>query len=87
MTSPPAGSMPLSERSNATRRPGRPMGTSEGSGRFDSEADGGFADDEVIGLRGNTKNRAQDPMARAVPRVADAIGEQVVEEFEAFLEQ
>ena len=47
----------------------------------------GFADDEVVGVRGTDRNRPKDPMARAVPRVVDKVGEKVAEEFENFLEQ
>ena len=47
----------------------------------------GFADDEVVGLRGTDRNRPRDPMSRAVPRVVDKVGEKVAEEFENFLEQ
>lgn len=47
----------------------------------------GFADDEVVGARGTDRNRPRDLMARAVPKVVDRVGEKVVEEFEAFLEQ
>ena len=47
----------------------------------------GFADDEIVGARGTDRNRPKDPMARAVPRVVDKVGEKVAEEFENFLEQ
>ena len=47
----------------------------------------GFADDEVVGLRGTDRNRPKDPMSRTVPRVVDKVGEKVAEEFENFLEQ
>ena len=47
----------------------------------------GFPDDEVVGARGTDRNRPRDPMARAVPRVVDRVGETVAEEFENFLEQ
>ena len=47
----------------------------------------GFADDEIVGARGTDINRPKDPMARAVPRVVDKVGEKVAEEFENFLEQ
>ena len=46
----------------------------------------GFADDEIVGARGTDRNRPRDPMARAVPRVVDKVGEKVAEEFENFLE-
>ena len=47
----------------------------------------GFPDDEVVGVRGTDRNRPRDPMARAVPKVVDKVGEKVAEEFENFLEQ
>ena len=47
----------------------------------------GFADDEVVGLRGTDRNRPKDPMSKNVPRVVDKVGEKVAEEFENFLEQ
>lgn len=47
----------------------------------------GFPDDEVVGSRGTDRNRPRDPMARAVPKVVDRVGEKVAEEFEGFLEQ
>ncbi len=47
----------------------------------------GFADDEVVGARGTDRSRPADPMARAVPKVVDKVGEKVAEEFENFLEQ
>jgi len=47
----------------------------------------GFPDDEIVGARGTDRNRPRDPMARAVPKVVDRVGEKVAEEFESFLEQ
>ena len=47
----------------------------------------GFPDDEIVGVRGTDRNRPRDPMARAVPKVVDRVGEKVAEEFEIFLEQ
>ena len=47
----------------------------------------GFPDDEIVGVRGTDRNRPRDPMARAVPKVVDRVGEKVAEEFESFLEQ
>ena len=55
----------------------------------DVDADGegeGYADDEVVGARGTDRNRPRDPMARAVPKVVDRVGEKVAEEFEGFME-
>ena len=47
----------------------------------------GFPDDEIVGARGTDRNRPRDPMARAVPKVVDRVGEKVAEEFETFLDQ
>ena len=47
----------------------------------------GFPDDEIVGARGTDRNRPRDPMARAVPRVVDRVGEKVAEEFEGFLDR
>lgn len=47
----------------------------------------GFPDDEIVGVRGTDRNRPRDPMARAVPKVVDRVGEKVAEEFENFLDQ
>ena len=47
----------------------------------------GFPDDEIVGVRGTDRNRPRDPMARAVPKVVDKVGEKVAEEFENFLDQ
>jgi len=47
----------------------------------------GFPDDEVVGARGTDRNRPKDPMARAVPKVVDRVGEKVAEEFENFLDK
>ena len=58
---------------------------SEGTGAL-SDVEG-FPDDEIVGARGTDRNRPQDPMARAVPKVVDKVGEKVAEEFENFLDQ
>ena len=73
-------------RSSVQRSSPRPYGPpSESNGALsDTE---GFPDDEVVGARGTDRNRPQDPMARAVPKVVDKVGEKVAEEFEKFLEQ
>lgn len=47
----------------------------------------GFPDDEIVGARGTDRKRPRDPMARAVPKVVDRVGEKVAEEFENFLDQ
>lgn len=47
----------------------------------------GFPDDEIVGVRGTDRNRPRDPMARAVPKVVDRVGEKVAEEFENFLDK
>ena len=72
-------------RRSVQRSSPRPHGPpSESNGALsDTE---GFPDDEIVGVRGN-RNRPQDPMARAVPKVVDKVGEKVAEEFEKFLEQ
>ena len=64
----------------------RPYGPPSESNGALSDAEG-FPDDEVVGLRGTDRNRPRDPMARAVPKVVDKVGEKVAEEFENFLEQ
>ena len=73
-------------RRSVQRSSPRPYGPpSESNGALsDTE---GFPDDEVVGARGTDRNRPQDPMARAVPKVVDKVGEKVAEEFEKFLEQ
>ena len=58
---------------------------SESNGAL-SEAEG-FPDDEVVGVRGTDRNRPRDPMAQAIPKVVDRVGEKVAEEFENFLDQ
>ena len=40
-----------------------------------------------MGARGTDRNRPRDPMARAVPRVVDRVGEKVEEEFEGVLDR
>ena len=47
----------------------------------------GYPEDEVVGVRGTDRNRPADPMARAVPKVVDRVGEKVAEEFENFMEK
>lgn len=47
----------------------------------------GFPDDEIVGARGTDRNRPRDPMAKAVPKVVDRVGEKVAEEFENFLDK
>ena len=72
-------------RPNAQRSSPAPYGPSESNGAL-SDVEG-FAEDEIVGARGTDRNRPKDPMARAVPRVVDQVGEKVAEEFENFLEQ
>ena len=72
-------------KSSAPRSSPAPHGPSESNGAL-SDVEG-FAEDEVVGARGTDRNRPKDPMARAVPRVVDQVGEKVAEEFENFLEQ
>lgn len=64
-------------------RPRRPPSESNGA-LSDAE---GFPDDEVVGVRGTDRNRPRDPMAQAIPKVVDRVGEKVAEEFENFLDQ
>lgn len=45
-----------------------------------------FADDEVVGLRGNQRGPRQPGPKPDVHKVTDAIGEQLVNEFERFLD-
>ena len=71
---------------SAPQSSSRPDGLpSESQGHHSDEA--GFPDDEIVGLRGNLKNRPRDPLDRAVPRVVDVTGETVQQNFEEFLEQ
>ncbi|KAI9852135.1 MAG: MCM DNA helicase complex subunit mcm6 [Thelocarpon superellum] len=79
----PAGS--ASRRAQGHRSSSRPRGPpSESQGpRSDDDA---FPDDEVVGIRGNVKNRTRDPVAHAVPKVVDVTGETVQQHFEDFLE-
>lgn len=80
-------------RGNRNRRAG-PQGQSanRSSPQPPSEINGGlsdvegFADDEVVGSRG-TGNRPRDPLAAAISKVVDRVGEKVAEEFENFLEK
>ncbi len=75
-----------SNRRTGQRSSPRPYGPpSEINGPL-SDADG-FPDDEVVGVRGTDRNRPRDPMAQAVPKVVDRVGEKVAEEFESFLDQ
>ena len=64
----------------------RPYGPPSESNGALSDVEG-FPEDEVVGVRGTDRNRPRDPMARAVPKVVDRVGEKVAEEFENFLEQ
>lgn len=70
----------------AHRSSPRPSGPPSESNGALSDVEG-FADDEVVGVRGTDRNRARDPMAQAVPKVVDKVGEKVAEEFENFLDQ
>lgn len=73
-------------RRSVQRSSPRPYGPPSESNGALSDAEG-FPDDEVVGLRGTDRNRPRDPMARAVPKVVDKVGEKVAEEFENFLDQ
>lgn len=80
------GATPKSRQDRSRRRSSaRPMGPpSESAAGPLSDADG-FADDEVVGVRGNLKNKSRNPMDRDVPRVVDAVGETVRRNFVDFL--
>lgn len=74
-------------RNGASKMPNRrsSIPPSESNGALsDTE---GFPDDEVVGARGTDRNRPRDPMARAVPKVVDRVGEKVAEEFENFMDK
>ncbi|KAI9848068.1 MAG: MCM DNA helicase complex subunit mcm6 [Sclerophora amabilis] len=74
-----------SDRRRQHRSSSRPAGPpSESYGNRSDDI--GFADDEVVGLRGNVKNRKADPLDNNVPKVVDVTGETVQENFEQFLE-
>lgn len=64
----------------------RPHGPPSESNGALSDAEG-FPDDDVVGIRGTDRNRPRDPMAQAIPKVVDRVGEKVAEEFENFLDQ
>lgn len=71
---------------SAQRSSPRPYGPPSESNGALSDVEG-FPDDEVVGVRGTDRNRPRDPMAQAVPKVVDKVGEKVAEEFENFLDQ
>ena len=71
---------------NAQRSSPRPYGPPSENNAALSDGEG-FPDDEVVGVRGTDRNRPRDPMAQAVPKVVDKVGEKVAEEFEKFLDQ
>ena len=76
-----------SRRTNGQQRSSpRPQGPPSESNGHLSDMEG-FADDEVVGIRGTDRSRQQNPMDRVVPKVADVLGEKVAEEFETFLDQ
>lgn len=79
-----AGSRKKTPKSN--RRIAGPYGPPSESNGALSDVEG-FPDDEVVGIRGTDRNRPRDPMAQAVPKVVDRVGEKVAEEFENFLDQ
>lgn len=75
----PASSSAEPRRQRSSSRPQGPPSESAGA-HSDNE---GFADDEVVGVRG-TARRPRIP--GDVPRVVDAPGEYLVKEFEEFIE-
>ena len=81
-----ASKVPKGRRANrSSSRPASSRPPSESNGAL-SDVEG-FPDDEVVGVRGTDRNRPRDPMAQAVPKVVDKVGEKVAEEFENFLDQ
>ncbi|KAI9679231.1 MAG: MCM DNA helicase complex subunit mcm6 [Caeruleum heppii] len=66
----------------SSSRPRAPPSESQGQ----QSDDEGFADDEVVGRRGNLKNRPRTDLDRPVPKVVDPAGEAVQASFEEFLE-
>ena len=79
---PPASAPPSSGPSRSGRRQNRAISESAG---VNSDIDGGFADDEVVGARG-TANRPKPPTGD-IPKLVDVPGERVAESFEDFLEK
>ena len=75
-----------SRRTNGHRSSPRPQGPPSESNGYLSDVEG-FADDEVVGIRGTDRSRQQNTTDRVVPKVADVLGEKVAEEFETFLDQ
>jgi DNA replication licensing factor MCM6 len=73
----PSSSAPRRQRSSS-----RPQGPPSESAGANSDAEA-FADDEVVGVRGNQR-RPRVP--GDVPRVLDQLGEYLVNEFEEFIE-
>ena len=71
---------------HAQRSSPRPSGPPSESNGALSDVEG-FPDDEVVGAGGTDRSRPRDPMAQAVPKVVDKVGEKVAEEFENFLDQ
>src|SRR2546421_7352048 len=73
------------QRYSRNRSSSRPRGPPSESAAAQSD-DEGFADDRVVGARGDSR-RPKNPFDRAVPRVVDSVGEVVQQRFEDFLEQ
>ncbi|MCJ1311341.1 MCM DNA helicase complex subunit mcm6 [Agyrium rufum] len=74
-----------SRQSRQPRSSPRPNGPPSESNGHMSDVEG-FPDDEVVGIRGTDRQRPREITERAVPKVTDAIGEGVAENFENFLE-
>ena len=70
---------------NRQRSSPRPQGPPSESNGHVSDIEG-FPDDEVVGARGTDRNRQRNPTDRLVPKVVDALGEKVAEEFHTFLD-
>ena len=70
---------------NRQRSSPRPQGPPSESNGHLSDMEG-FPDDEVVGTRGTDRKRQRNPTDRPVPKVVDALGEKVAEEFHTFLD-
>lgn len=83
-SSAPGSSAPAPHRRQNVRSSSRPRGPPSESAGANSDIEG-FPDDEVVGVRG-TARRARGPPGD-IPKVVDAPGEKLVDEFENFLEK
>jgi DNA replication licensing factor MCM6 len=83
-SSAPGSSAPAPSRRHNVRSSSRPRGPPSESAGANSDIEG-FPDDEVVGVRG-TARRPRGPPGD-IPKVVDAPGEKLVDEFENFLEK